>query len=123
MATLLYKGFTATLEIIPDGDIILGRLEGIPDTITFAAKTPAQVPIQFGHAVDEYLESCKKIGRVPARPYSGKIQLRVSPSLHAAIAHVVKLEGLGSIQNLGKALLQKAAEKHFPKLGDAYEAT
>ena len=123
MAALLYKGFTATLEIIPNGDIILGRLEGIPDTITFAAKTPAQVPIQFGHAVDEYLEGCKKMGRTPPRPYSGNIRLRVSPSLHAAIAHIVKLDGQGSIQRLGEALLRKAVKKHFPRLKDAYEAT
>ena len=119
MTSLLYKGFTATLEIIPDGNIILGRLEGIPDTITFAAKTPAQVPVQFGHAVDEYLESCKKLGRTPPRPYSGNIQLRVSPALHAAVAHVVKLKGLGSIQSLGEALLQTAVKKHFPNLSNA----
>lgn len=32
------------------------------------------------------LADCKKEGRTPAKPYSGKLTLRVSPGIHAEIA-------------------------------------
>ena len=40
----------------------------------------------FECAVDDYLESCKERGVVPAKPYSGKLVLRMSSELHGQVA-------------------------------------
>jgi len=33
----------------------------------------------FEEALNDYLEACEKLGRVPQKPYSGKLMLRVPP--------------------------------------------
>ena len=40
----------------------------------------------FEEAVDDYLETCAKLGRPPQKPYSGKLSLRLEPALHASVA-------------------------------------
>ncbi|MNR48165.1 HicB family protein [compost metagenome] len=36
--------------------------------------------------MDDYLDTCAKLGRAPQKPYSGKLSLRLEPELHATIA-------------------------------------
>jgi len=36
-------------------------------------------------AVDTYLALCAKTGTSPDKPYSGKLNIRVSPDLHRAV--------------------------------------
>ena len=36
----------------------------------------------FQQAVDDYLEYCRRHGREPQRPVSGRVTLRLSPELH-----------------------------------------
>ena len=38
--------------------------------------------IDFRAAVDDYLETCKKLERKPEREYSGQIPLRIDPTTH-----------------------------------------
>ena len=59
---------------------------GIKDSITFEGETVAQLTEDFHNAINHYLADCKKEGLTPAKPYSGKVTLRVSPDVHAEIA-------------------------------------
>jgi predicted HicB family RNase H-like nuclease len=36
--------------------------------------------------VDDYLETCKKLGREPSHPYSGQFRLRLAPEPGEALA-------------------------------------
>jgi predicted HicB family RNase H-like nuclease len=36
-------------------------------------------------SVNDYLEFCKKLGKAPAKPYSGRFVLRVDPELHSKL--------------------------------------
>ena len=38
------------------------------------------------NAIDHYLADCKNENHLPAKPYSGKLTLRISPGIHAEIA-------------------------------------
>ena len=85
MNTLSYKGYTAKIEFDPDDNILFGNLVGIRDTVGFHGETVAELKNAFLEAVDFYLESCKKSGRVPDKPFSGKFVIRVESSLHGEI--------------------------------------
>ena len=65
--------------------------EGCPDLHT-----------AFEEAVDDYLEACEKIGKLPEKPVNGKLLLRVPPELHSA--------ALIKAQAVGKSLNQWAIE-------------
>jgi predicted HicB family RNase H-like nuclease len=47
----------------------------------------------FAEAVDHYLDTCAKLGDEPNKTYSGKLTLRISPSVHAAIATAAETSG------------------------------
>jgi predicted HicB family RNase H-like nuclease len=49
--------------------------------------------VAFEEAVDDYLETCVKIGREPQKPASGKLMLRVPPEVHAVALRAAALTG------------------------------
>ena len=82
MNTLSYKGYTAKIEFDPDDNLLFGNIVGIRDTVGFHGETVAELKDAFREAVDFYLESCEKSGRVPDKPFSDKFVVRVESSLH-----------------------------------------
>ena len=108
MSTLTYRGYTATVEFDSEDMILTGRIAGINDVIGFHAETPAELLAAFHEAVDDYLETCAKLGKQPEKTYSGKVMFRVPPELHAKVALAAKLAGK-SLNQWGEAVLERAA--------------
>lgn len=102
MSTMTYKNYAARIEFSAEDGIFMGHIAGIKDIIGFHGESVQELQAAFEEAVDDYLETCEKIGKAPQRPYSGKVMLRLSPELHARIA--MKAEASG------KSLNQWAAE-------------
>ena len=90
--TLEYKGYTGTVVFDSDDHIFHGRLMGITDMITFEGAAVEDLEKDFRSAVDEYLKTCKRIGREPEQPFSGRFMLRVPSELHCAIGLSAKKE-------------------------------
>jgi len=49
--------------------------------------------VAFEEAVNDYLETCIKVGKKIQKPYSGKLILRIRPEIHAAVATAAELSG------------------------------
>jgi predicted HicB family RNase H-like nuclease len=94
MNSMKYQGFSARIEYSDDDGCFIGRVAGIRDVIGFHGESVAQLRSAFHEAVDDYLETCKKLGRTPQRPYSGKLMLRLDPSLHARVAMIAEAQGI-----------------------------
>ncbi len=90
--TLKYKGYTGTVIFDSDDRIFHGRLMGITDMITFEGASVGDLEEDFRTAVDEYLKTCRRIGREPEKPFSGRFMVRVPSELHWAIALAAKRE-------------------------------
>ncbi len=108
MSTLSYRGYTALIEFDSEDMILTGRIAGINDVIGFHAETPGELVAAFHEAVDDYLETCAKLGKPPEKTYSGKVMFRVPPELHARVALAAKLSGK-SLNQWGEAVLERAA--------------
>ena len=104
---LNYKGYSALVEFDADDRIFFGRVAGIADGVSFHGDTVDDLISAFREAVEDYLESCGKIGKKPERPYSGSVMIRVSPELHARIALTAELAGK-SINQFGEELFERA---------------
>ena len=102
MNTMTYRGYAARVEYSDEDQCFIGHLAGINDVVGFHGETVAGLRAAFEEAVDDYLETCEKLGRAPQKPYSGKLMLRVSPEIHAAVAVAAKVSG--------KSINQWAAE-------------
>ena len=86
MNTLRYKSYTAKIEFDPEDNILFGNIIGIRDTVGFHGESVTELKDAFHEAVDFYLESCRKAGRKPDKPFSGKFMVRLDPVLHAEVA-------------------------------------
>jgi len=99
---MTYKGYAARIEYDARDEVFVGRVLGIEERITFHGATDAQVRRDFRAAIEHYLADCAARKRVPQKPYSGKILLRVAPEVHARAALTAEAQG--------KSLNQWAAE-------------
>jgi len=91
--TMTYKGYAARVEYSDEDGCFVGHLAGISDVVGFEGTTVAELRAAFEEAVEDYLETCEKIGRPPQKPYSGKLMLRVPPELHAKASIAAQTSG------------------------------
>lgn len=107
-STMTYKGQTARIEFDDRDNILVGRLIGITDVVSFHADNVAGLRTAFKEAVEDYLEVCEKLGKTPQRPASGKLMLRVPPDVHGAALVAAQAAGTSLNQWAAKVLAQAA---------------
>ncbi|MDX3928812.1 MAG: type II toxin-antitoxin system HicB family antitoxin [Shinella sp.] len=108
MNVMTYKGYTARIEYDAEDEILVGRIAGLRDGVGFHADNVDGLKAAFREAVDDYVETCRKIGKEPQKPYSGKMMFRVDPSVHANAARAAERAGK-SLNQWAEEVLAKAA--------------
>ncbi|NUQ37312.1 MAG: type II toxin-antitoxin system HicB family antitoxin [Caldilineales bacterium] len=93
MKTMTYKGYSARIGYSDEDSCFVGHIAGIADVVGFHGESVAELRTAFEEAVDDYLETCERLGRSPQRLYSGKLMLRISPEIHAAVATAAEVSG------------------------------
>jgi len=107
---MVYAGYAASVEFDPEDEIFVGRVLGIRDLVSFHADSVSDLKAAFHEAVDDYLEACRATGKVPDKPYSGNLMLRVDPAVHSKVARAAESAGK-SLNQWGEEVLRKAAEE------------
>jgi predicted HicB family RNase H-like nuclease len=105
---MTYKGYAARIEYSDEDQLLIGHVAGIRDVIGFHGESVAQLRSAFEEAVDDYLETCIRLGREPQKTYSGKLSLRLEPTLHASVAAKAELENKSINQWVSDVLNQAA---------------
>ena len=73
----------------------------------------ADLQTAFHEAVDDYIATCEKIGKIPQKPYSGRMMFRVSPEVHRKAALAAELSGK-SLNQWAEEALARAASDQYP---------
>jgi predicted HicB family RNase H-like nuclease len=110
MSVMRYKDFAARVDFDDEDGVLVGRIAGINDVVGFHAETVEGLRSAFHEAVDDYLEACARIGKSPERAYSGNVQVRVAPELHAKAALAAQLAGK-SLNQWAEEALREAAQR------------
>lgn len=105
---MTYKGYSARVEYDDEDGILFGRIAGIRDGVGFHADNVEDLRAAFHEAVDDYLETCAKVGKEPQKPYSGKMMFRVSPEVHRRAALAAELSGK-SLNQWAEDVIDRAA--------------
>ncbi len=79
---LKFKGYAGTVEYDADENILFGKVVNVNAVITFVGQSTDEIKKAFEESVDCYLETCRKKGIDPRKPFSGNIRLRIPPELH-----------------------------------------
>ncbi len=86
MDILEYKNYEGTAELDMNRNICRGKILFINDLVTYEASSPEKLQGEFEAAVDDYIETCKMVGKEPQKPLKGQFNVRISPELHRAAA-------------------------------------
>jgi predicted HicB family RNase H-like nuclease len=105
---MTYKGYSARVEYDDEDGILFGQVAGIRDGVGFHADNVEELRAAFHEAVDDYLETCAKVGKEPQKPYSGKMMFRVSPDVHRRAALAAELSGK-SLNQWAEDVIDRAA--------------
>ena len=108
MNTMTYKGYTARIEFDDRNEVFVGHLLGIRDVVGFHADNVPELRSAFEESVDDYLETCAKIGKSPEKPASGKLMLRIPPEVHGAALVAAQAAGTSLNQWAAKVLAEAA---------------
>lgn len=87
MDFLEYKGYKGSVEYSKEDDCLFGKVQGMSrDVIIYEGQTLAELRADFHAAVDDYIAGCEAEGITPRKPYSGTLNLRMTPELHGRVA-------------------------------------
>ena len=106
--TMSYRGYSARIEYDDDDSIFTGRLAGIRDGVGFHADTVEALREAFREAVEDYIETCARIGKEPQKAFSGQVMFRISPEIHRKAAIAAELAGK-SLNQWAEEALDSAA--------------
>lgn len=62
---MTFKGYAARIEYSDEDFCFIGRIAGINDVVGFHAESVTELKAAFEEAVDDYLDTCKKLNREP----------------------------------------------------------
>lgn len=82
---LKYKGYTGHVEYDDEAGIFHGDVLDLRDVITFQGKSVEEVERSFRESIDDYLTFCEERGEAPDKPFSGRLMVRLPPSLHRKV--------------------------------------
>ncbi len=79
---LTYRGYYGTVEYSDEDECFFGKVLGLNDLILFEGDSVKELKKDFHQAVDGYLESCERRGKIPDKYYKGSFNIRIAPELH-----------------------------------------
>ena len=109
--TIEYNGYIGSVEYSPEDKCFFGKIEMIDDLVTFEATTANELEENFRNAVDEYIQTCKELGRKPQKYYKGVFNVRIDPELHKKIYKEALKTGI-SLNAFVQQALKKEVLRH-----------
>jgi len=107
MNTLLeHRGYYGSIEVSHEDNCLFGRLQFIRALVSYEGETVAQLTKAFRDAVDDYLDTCETLERVPEIPCKGTFNVRVGHELHLA-ANMAAQQAQMSLNDLTKQALRQ----------------
>jgi len=110
MKTMNYKGYLGSVEFSLEDNCLFGRLLHVNDLVNYEADSPVLLKKAFKEAVDDYLATCKQLGKEPDKPFKGSFNVRVPPELHRASVMVATQEEISLNEFVTRALREKIEE-------------
>ena len=95
MGFLKYKGYTGSVEYSEEDNCLFGKVQGMTkDGITYEGATVDELTADFHDAVDTYLQLCEEKGIQPRKPYTGVLNIRLTPEMHSSAAMAASRAGI-----------------------------
>jgi predicted HicB family RNase H-like nuclease len=107
--SMVYRGYTGTVQFDGADRIFHGRVVGITDVVSFQGTSVAELEADFHAAVDSYLLGCTEDGVEAQRPFSGRFALRLPPEIHRDAALAARRSGVSVNRWIVEAIRMRLA--------------
>lgn len=78
-----YKGYWAEIKYSDEDECFCGYIEGLKeDVISFEGVTVKELKKDFKDAIEDYLKTCKELGKEPEKQCKGSLNVRLGVELH-----------------------------------------
>ncbi len=77
-----YKGYLGSVQYSAEDRVFFGKVEYIRSLITFEGTDVDSLEKAFVESVDDYLETCRELGKNPETPFKGTFNVRTGQELH-----------------------------------------
>lgn len=104
---LQYKEYLASVHFNAADEVLYGKLLGIDDLVTFEGTSVKELKKAFHEAVDDYIETCKQLGKEPNKTYKGSFNIRIGTELHREAAIFAAMNNT-SLNDLIKSCIEFA---------------
>ncbi|KAA0947670.1 MULTISPECIES: type II toxin-antitoxin system HicB family antitoxin [unclassified Pseudomonas] len=108
---LKHKGYIGSIEASVEDNCLFGKLLFIKALISYEGQTVAQLETAFCEAVDDYLDTCQKLGQTPEKPCKGSFNVRVGHDLHLAAALAATRQKV-TLNDLTRQALSEFLQQH-----------
>lgn len=111
MDYLEYKGYKGSVEYSKEDDCLFGKVQGVPKAlILYEGQTLDELRKDFENGIDDYLEGCRADGVKPCKPYSGRVNLRMTSDLHSRVAAYAASMGTTINDFINRAIQNEMAQ-------------
>lgn len=108
---LMYKGYIGHVELDEEAAIFHGEVINTRDVITFQGTTVKELQRAFIDSIEDYLAFCAERNENPDKPFSGKFNLRLDPSLHRQAFILAKQHGMSLNEWVTQAIQHQVLEQ------------
>jgi predicted HicB family RNase H-like nuclease len=110
---LEYKGYVGTVDFSAEDNCLFGKIIGINDLVNYEAESVTELKEVFEEAVNDYLETCKELGKEPNKTFRGVFNVRTSKATHKDLILLAarKEMKLNDLANKALAYLVKNEDK------------
>ena len=108
---LEYKGYLGSVDVSTEARCFHGKIEFIEDLVTFEATTFAGIEREFKAAVNNYLATCKEVGKDADKPFKGTFNVRVGAEMHKRAVIAARKSGKSLNELVKEALERRLADE------------
>ena len=91
---MMYKGYIGKVAYDDDAKIFHGQFIGLKDVITFQGESVKELEQACKDSINDYLAFCRELGQNPEKTFSGKVHVRLDPSVHANLVMQAAVKGI-----------------------------
>lgn len=124
-----YKNYYGSVHFSADDEVFYGKVLGISDLVNFEGSSVKELKAAFEEAVEDYIDTCNTIGKLPDKTYKGTFNVRVPSTLHkeasvfAAINNITLNEFVKMAMHFAlqrkEQIIKKSAENDNEMIGIA----
>lgn len=108
---LKHRGYYGSIEANTEDKCLFGQLQFIRSLVSYEGETVAELERAFREAVDDYLDTCERLGKSPEVPCKGSFNVRVGHETHLAAARAAVEHGT-SLNELTRRALDEYLREH-----------